>query len=100
MAASPCTLPASSKEKHRDRTKVKTNARNNVMLKLSSLIVQNIRKGAKGMQRLLDEEEPEDMVGEAFERWADAHESLEDLLSEVEERRLQGRIHTAGYLPP
>lgn len=27
--------------------------------KLSSLIVQNIRKGAKGMQRLLDEEERE-----------------------------------------
>ena len=34
----------------------------------------------------MDEEEPEDMVGEAFERWADAHESLEDLLSEVEDR--------------
>ena len=34
----------------------------------------------------LDQEEPEDMVGEAFERWADAHESLEDLLSEVEDR--------------
>ena len=34
-----------------------------VYRKLSSLIVQNIRKGAKGMQRLLEEEE-----GEAFEQ--------------------------------
>lgn len=34
----------------------------------------------------MDDDEPEDMAGEAFERWADAHESLEDLLSEVEDR--------------
>ena len=34
----------------------------------------------------MDEEEPEGMAGEAFDRWADAHESLEDLLSEVEDR--------------
>ena len=30
--------------------------------------------------------EPEDMDSEAFEQWADAHESLENLLSEVEDR--------------
>lgn len=42
--------------------------------KLSSLIVQNIRKGAKGMQRLLDEEERE-----AFEqRKADARKAGEE----------------------
>lgn len=34
----------------------------------------------------MDDEEPEDMAGEEFERWADAHESLEDLLSEAEDR--------------
>lgn len=34
----------------------------------------------------MDNDEPEDMAGEEFERWADAHESLEDLLSEVEDR--------------
>ena len=34
----------------------------------------------------MDGEEPEDMAGEEFERWADAHESLEDLLSEAEDR--------------
>ena len=34
----------------------------------------------------MDDDEPEDMAGEAFEQWADAHESLEDLLSEVEDR--------------
>ncbi len=34
----------------------------------------------------MDDEEPEDMTGEAFEQWAEAHESLEDLLSEVEDR--------------
>lgn len=34
----------------------------------------------------MDDSEPEDMTGEAFEQWAEAHESLEDLLSEVEDR--------------
>ena len=34
----------------------------------------------------MDDDEPEDMAGEAFERWADVHESLEDLLSEAEDR--------------
>ena len=36
--------------------------------------------------RDMDDDEPEDMAGEAFEAWADAHESLEDLLSEAEDR--------------
>ena len=34
----------------------------------------------------MDNQEPEAMSGEAFEQWADAHESLEDLLSETEDR--------------
>lgn len=34
----------------------------------------------------MDDDEPEDMAGEGFEQWADTHESLEDLLSEVEDR--------------
>ena len=34
----------------------------------------------------MDDSEPEDMAGEEFEQWADAHESLEDLLSEAEDR--------------
>lgn len=34
----------------------------------------------------MNENEPEDMDSEAFEQWADAHESLEDLLSETEDR--------------
>lgn len=34
----------------------------------------------------MDDDEPEDMDGEEFEQWADAHESLEDLLSEAEDR--------------
>lgn len=34
----------------------------------------------------MDDDEPEDMAGEEFEQWADAHESLEDLLSEAEDR--------------
>ena len=36
--------------------------------------------------RDMDDDEPEDMAGEEFEQWADAHESLEDLLSEAEDR--------------
>lgn len=34
----------------------------------------------------MDEDEPEDMDSEAFDQWADAHESLEDLLNEAEDR--------------
>lgn len=34
----------------------------------------------------MNKNEPEDMDSEAFEQWADAHESLEDLLSETEDR--------------
>lgn len=34
----------------------------------------------------MDDGEPEDMDSEEFEQWADVHESLEDLLSEVEDR--------------
>ena len=34
----------------------------------------------------MDGSEPEDMDSEKFEQWADAHESLEDLLSEAEDR--------------
>ena len=40
----------------------------------------------QGRLRDMDDDEPEDMDSEAFEQWADAHESLEDLLSEVEDR--------------
>ena len=35
--------------------------------------------------RGMDDEEPDNMAGEEFERWADAHESLEDLRSEMED---------------
>lgn len=34
----------------------------------------------------MNDNEPEDMAGEMFEQWADAHERLEDLLSEAEDR--------------
>lgn len=34
----------------------------------------------------MDGDEPEGMAGEEFEQWADAHESLEDLLSEAQDR--------------
>lgn len=34
----------------------------------------------------MDDGEPEDMVGEAFEQWAEDHEILEDLLSEAEDQ--------------
>lgn len=34
----------------------------------------------------MDDGEPEDMDSEEFEQWADAHESLEDMLSEAEDR--------------
>ena len=34
----------------------------------------------------MDDDEPEDMSGEEFEQWADVHETLEDLLSEAEDR--------------
>lgn len=34
----------------------------------------------------LDEEEPEDMAGEAYEAWGDRHEALEDLADEIHDR--------------
>ena len=34
----------------------------------------------------LDEEEPEDMDSEAYDDWADRHETLEDIRDEIEER--------------
>ena len=34
----------------------------------------------------LDEEEPEDMDSEAYNDWADRHETLEDIRDEIEER--------------
>lgn len=34
----------------------------------------------------MDDDEPEDMAGEEFEQWADAHKRLENLLSEAEDR--------------
>ncbi len=34
----------------------------------------------------LDEEEPEDMMSEAYDAWADCHEMLEDLADELMDR--------------
>ena len=34
----------------------------------------------------LDEREPADMESEAYEAWGDAHEVLEDLLDDVQDR--------------
>lgn len=34
----------------------------------------------------LDQEEPEDMDSEAYDDWADRHETLEDIRDEIEER--------------
>lgn len=34
----------------------------------------------------LDEREPADMESEAYEAWGDAHEMLEDLLDDVQDR--------------
>lgn len=56
---------------------------------LDSLSLEELEKYRAELETRLcdmDVEEPEDMAGEEFERWADAHESLEDLLSEAEDR--------------
>lgn len=34
----------------------------------------------------LDAQEPEDMESEAYENWGDAHEMLEDLLDDIQDR--------------
>ena len=48
--------------------------------------LEEYRSELEARLRDMDDDEPEDMAGEEFEQWADAHESLEDLLSEVEDR--------------
>lgn len=48
--------------------------------------LEGYRDELEARLRDMDDDEPEDMAGEAFEAWADAHESLEDLLSEAEDR--------------
>ena len=48
--------------------------------------LEEYRAELEARLRDMDDGEPEDMAGEEFEQWADAHESLEDLLSEVEDR--------------
>lgn len=53
---------------------------------LSPEELEAYRAGLKARLRDMDENEPEDMGSEEFEQWADAHESLEDLLSEAEDR--------------
>lgn len=47
---------------------------------------EEYRSELEARLRDMDDDEPENMAGEKFEQWADAHESLEDLLSEVENR--------------
>ena len=54
--------------------------------RLSLEELENYRAELKARLRDMDDNEPEDMAGEEFEQWADTHESLEDLLSEVEDR--------------
>ena len=56
---------------------------------LDSLYLEDLEKYRAELEARLcdmDDDEPEDMASEEFERWADAHESLEDLISEVEDR--------------
>ena len=48
--------------------------------------LEEYRAELKARLHDMDGSEPEDMNSEEFEQWADAHESLEDLLSEVEDR--------------
>ena len=48
--------------------------------------LEEYRAELEARLRDMDDDEPEDMAGEEFEQWADAHESLEDLLSEAEDR--------------
>ena len=56
---------------------------------LGSLSLEELEEYRQELEARLcdmDDNEPEDMDSEEFERWADAHESLEDLLSEAEDR--------------
>ena len=55
-------------------------------LRLSLEELEEYRAELEARLRDMDDDEPEDMAGEEFEQWADAHESLEDLLSEAEDR--------------
>lgn len=48
--------------------------------------LEEYRSELEARLRDMDDDEPENMAGEKFEQWADAHESLEDLLSEAEDR--------------
>ena len=48
--------------------------------------LEEYRAELEARLRDMDDDEPEDMAGDEFEQWADAHESLEDLLSEAEDR--------------
>ncbi|WP_300764860.1 hypothetical protein [uncultured Oscillibacter sp.] len=48
--------------------------------------LEEYRSELEARLRDMDDDEPENMAGEKFEQWADARESLEDLLSEVENR--------------
>lgn len=48
--------------------------------------LEEYRAELEARLRDMDDDEPENMAGEEFEQWADTHESLEDLLSEVEDR--------------
>ncbi len=56
---------------------------------LDSLLLEELEEYRAELEARLcdmDDDEPEDMAGEEFEQWAEAHESLEDLLSEAEDR--------------
>ena len=56
---------------------------------LDSLPLEELEEYRSELESRLSDmgnDEPEDMAGEEFEQWADAHERLEDLLSEVEDR--------------
>ena len=56
------------------------------LAELSLEELEEYRAELKARLHIMDENEPEDMDSEAFEQWADAHESLEGLLSEAEDR--------------
>ena len=48
--------------------------------------LEEYRAELEARLRDMDDDEPEDMAGEGFEQWGGAHEGLEDLLSEAEDR--------------
>lgn len=56
------------------------------LIGLSPEELEAYRADLKARLRDMDGSEPADMDSEAFEQWADVHESLEDLLSETEDR--------------